>query len=84
MKGARQSFWDTPLCLTLALWLCSMPVTVIVVGSFWGLWSAAMAALMTLVVMLVICLALCWADRKNYSPTNGGTKWAGRKPWLDR
>lgn len=80
MKRAPQEFWDTPLCLTLALWLCSMPVTVVVVGSFWGLWPAAIAALVTLVVMLAVCLALCWADRKNYSQTKGGTKWAGRKP----
>ncbi len=74
MKSVPQSFWDTPLCVTLALWLCSMPVTVFVVGSLWGLWPAAMAALATLVVMLALCLALCWGERaENLRATGGAT-----------
>ena len=60
---SRQSFWDTPLYLTLAVWLCSVPLTAVVVGSIWGLWPAAMAALAMLVIMLAICLALCWEPK---------------------
>jgi len=60
MQVAPRSFWETPLCLTLALWLCSVPMTAVVVGSLWGLWPAAMAALAMLVIMLAVCLALCW------------------------
>ena len=79
MKRAAENFWDTPLCLTLALWLCSMPVTVVLVGSLWGLWGAAAAALVTLVVMLAICLGLCWAERANDLHAKGGAKWPSWK-----
>ncbi|MFQ5882832.1 MAG: hypothetical protein ACE5I9_10250 [Candidatus Methylomirabilales bacterium] len=80
MKRAAQEFQDTPLCLALALWLCSVPVTVVVVGSFWGLWPAAIAALVTLVVMLALCLALCWAEGTNDLRAEGGAKWPSKKP----
>ena len=79
MKRAAENFWDTPLCLTLALWLCSMPVTVVVGGSLWGLWGAAAAALVTLVVILALCLALCWDERAENLRAKGGAKWPSRK-----
>lgn len=84
MKVSPWRFRDTPLCLTLALWLCTLPVTLVIVGSVWGLWPAAMAALVTLVVMLALCLALCRAEQASDLRMEGGARWAGKEPWLGR
>ena len=53
------SFWDFPLFLTLALWLCILPVVIALVGWIWGFWQALIASLMLLMVMIAVCLALC-------------------------
>jgi len=84
MQVAPRSFWETPLCLTLALWLCTLPVTLVIVGLLWGLWPAAMAALATLVVMLALCLGLCWREGQTQSRMEGGTRWADKELWLGR
>ncbi|MFQ5846911.1 MAG: hypothetical protein ACE5IQ_04460 [Candidatus Methylomirabilales bacterium] len=65
MKERTQSFWDTLACLTLALWLFTLPVTVLLVGSLSGLWPAGMVFLTTVVVVLPLPLALCRAEGAN-------------------
>lgn len=52
-------FKGFPLLLTLALWLCLLPVIILVVGWIWGFWEALVASLTILAVMIAICLIFC-------------------------
>jgi hypothetical protein len=52
-------FKDFPLLVTLALWLCIVPIIVIVIGWIWGFWEALIASLSVLTVMIILCLVFC-------------------------
>jgi hypothetical protein len=58
MQQPRE-FWDTTLGMTLMLWLCTLPLVLIIVLPLWGSWMALVSAAVLLLVMLGICWALC-------------------------
>jgi hypothetical protein len=45
--------------MTLMLWLCTIPLVLIIILPLWGGWMALVSAAALLVVMLGICWALC-------------------------
>lgn len=53
--------WDTTLEMTLILWLCTLPLVLLIVLPRWGSRVALLSAAALLVVMLFICWVLCHA-----------------------
>jgi hypothetical protein len=47
------------MALTLAVWLCALPIIVLLIGPAFGLKAAAAAAGGLLVVLALICWDLC-------------------------
>ena len=48
-----------PQFVTFGLWLCMLPVLMVVLGLMWGFWWAWTASFMALSVMLAVCLGFC-------------------------
>ena len=51
--------WDTPLILTIFIWLCLLPLVALLVVPFFGWGVGLTVAGVLLVVMLVLCWLLC-------------------------
>ena len=49
----------SPLFVTLGLWLCMLPVVMVLFGLIGGLWWAFTGSFILLAVMLAVCLGLC-------------------------
>jgi len=56
---------DVPasMSLTLAIWICALPVVLLLVGPAFGLKAAAVAAGGLLVALAAICWSACARDR---------------------
>ncbi len=52
-------FRNFPHFVTLALWICLLPIIMITVGWIWGFWEAMIASLIILAAMMGICVAFC-------------------------
>jgi uncharacterized membrane protein YqjE len=63
-------FKDFPLLVTLALWLCLVPIIVILIGWIWGFWEALIGSLAVLVVMIILCLVFCLRIRLRLEKTS--------------
>ncbi|HLF28974.1 MAG TPA: hypothetical protein VJG32_21820 [Anaerolineae bacterium] len=54
------------MALSLLVWLCSLPLVVLVVVPLFGLTAAAVTALVLFLVALVVCWSICsWKVIKN-------------------
>lgn len=47
------------MALTIVVWLCSLPLIVLIVLPRFGLEAAAVAALALLIIALVMCWGIC-------------------------
>ena len=47
------------MALTIIVWLCSLPLIVLIVLPLFGLEAAAVAALALLIIALVMCWSIC-------------------------
>ncbi|HKZ86643.1 MAG TPA: hypothetical protein VJ793_23675 [Anaerolineae bacterium] len=47
------------MALTIVVWLCSLPLIVLIVLPLFGLEAAAVAALALLIIALVMCWSIC-------------------------
>lgn len=71
MREALASrFKDFPLLVTMALWLCILPVIVIVIGWLWGFWEALTVSLAVLVGMTILCLVFCLRIKPGFKKTS--------------
>lgn len=60
--GATGRLAQTPLLLALGLWLCTLPLVLLLAVPFVGAGQAWIVAALHLVVLLAVCLSLC--DRR--------------------
>jgi hypothetical protein len=58
-EALASRFREFPLFVTLGLWVCILPLILVVVGWIWGFWEALIASLIILSVMITVCLAFC-------------------------
>lgn len=54
-----QEFWQTRLGMTLMLWLCTLPLVLLIVFPLWGTRVALVTAAILLVTLLLVCWTLC-------------------------
>lgn len=55
----RLGFLSDEMALAITLWLCSLPLVVILVVPFFGLKLGGLAALALLIVIMAICWGAC-------------------------
>lgn len=55
----QSSDLETPLLMTLLIWLCALPVVVLLIGPWLGMKVALGVVAGLLVALLVICWMLC-------------------------
>jgi hypothetical protein len=58
----RRPDW-VPMGLTLAVWVCTLPLVFLLIMPWLGLRVAIVAALVLLVVISIVCWMLCAASR---------------------
>lgn len=69
-EALASRFKAFPLLVTLALWLCIVPIIVIVVGLIWGFWEALTVSLAVLVLMTLLCLVICLKINLSFKKTS--------------
>ena len=47
------------MVLALAVWLCSLPLVLLIIAPLLGLKAASLAALLLFLVVLVVCWGMC-------------------------
>jgi glucose-6-phosphate-specific signal transduction histidine kinase len=64
MKSRIRNLWndvhDTTMLFSLILWLCVLPLVLLVTIPFFGWQGGLVGAVITFVVALVACYAICW------------------------
>lgn len=58
-----KSFRNFPHLMMLTMWICTVPVIMIIIAWIWGFWEAMIASLIILVVMIGICQAFCFKGK---------------------
>lgn len=50
---------DAPLLLALLLWLCTLPVVLLLATPFFGVNTALIVAAVVLIAILLVCFGIC-------------------------
>lgn len=58
-------FHDTTMLLSLALWLCAVPIVLLVVVPFFGWRAGVGAAIVALLLALLVCWGICFYPNSN-------------------
>lgn len=61
-KWPRSWLRETPLLMTLLLWLCALPAVLLLTIPFLGVKAGLTIAAGLLVAMLLVCLGLCSSE----------------------
>ncbi len=63
LVNLAQGFHDTTMLLSLGLWLCALPIVLLLTVPFFG-WQVGLgAAIITLLAALVACWGICYFPR---------------------
>ena len=60
IANLAQGFHDTTMVLSLALWLCALPIVLLLTVPFFGWQVGIGAAIITLLAALVACWGICF------------------------
>ncbi|MGH2349425.1 MAG: hypothetical protein ACRDFT_08180 [bacterium] len=58
-RWGRGKIGDAPLLLALLLWVCALPLILLLTIPFFGLTVGVSAALVALIAILLVCLGIC-------------------------
>lgn len=59
LRNILNGFHDTTMFLTLMLWLCALPIVLLVTLPFFGWQGGITAAVITFLIVLALCWGIC-------------------------
>lgn len=69
-RWPRRRIHDAPLLLALLVWLCALPVILLLTIPFFGPTVGLSAAAAALIAILLVCLGICSSASENEPASN--------------